>query len=118
LKRSAFVRRGPKDDLARPLEFLNWGFWLTIMSFALAMAAQRFFPMTDGTSILRGLVANFLLVAFYTFAWLYWASLAVLVQRTRRSAAIWVAVGLVTLAIGFEHRKFKSPICFGSDRRM
>jgi hypothetical protein len=96
-----FVRRGPKDDLARPLKFLNWGFWLTILSFALAMVAQRFFPATDARSVLPTLVANLLLAVFYVFAWVYWTSLAVLVHRRGRSAAIWVTLGLVTLAIGF-----------------
>jgi hypothetical protein len=96
-----FIRRGPKDDLARPFKFLNWGFWSTVLSFALAMAAPRFFPATDATAILTGLVANALLFAFYVSAWMYWTSLAVLAQRSGRSATIWVVVGLVTLAIGF-----------------
>lgn len=96
-----FVRRGPKDDLVRPLRFLNWGFWLTVLSFALAIGAPRLYPVTNATAMLPGLVANLLLLAFYTFAWLYWTSLAVLAERRGRSAAMWVALGLVTLAIGF-----------------
>jgi hypothetical protein len=96
-----FVRKGAKDDLKRPQRCLHWGFWLTNASFAVAMALENFFPASEPRAVSIGLLANVVLIAFCASAWSYWASLAVLAQRTGRSAAIWVAAGLATLAIGF-----------------
>jgi hypothetical protein len=96
-----FVRRGPKDDLARPLKFLHWGFWLTILSFAISMTLETLLPSTEPRSPFTDLASNLLFAAFYFFAWLYWTSLATLSSRRGRSAPLWVAVGLITLAIGF-----------------
>ena len=108
-----FVRRGPKDDLARPLELLHWGFWATIPTFALAMTLENFFPSGEPRNLLLELVANLLLAAFYGFAWLYWTALATLASRTGRSAPLWVAAGLATLAIGF----VVSYVLMGNDVR-
>lgn len=108
-----FVRRGPKNDLARPLKLLHWGFWSTIPTFALAMTVENFFPSGEARSMVLGLIANLLLVAFYGFAWLYWTSLATLASRTGRSAPIWVAAGLATFAIGF----IVSYVIMGNDVR-
>jgi hypothetical protein len=96
-----FVRRGPKEDLARPLKCLHWGFWLAILAFGVAMALEGFFPSAEPRSSLLDLAADLLLATFYAFTWLYWTSVATLARRRGRSALLWVALGLVTLAIGF-----------------
>jgi hypothetical protein len=79
------VRSSATDDLARPLRFLDWGFWGCNLSFVL----------------LPSVVINVLLAAFYVFACFYWTALGVLAHRTGRSWVIWVVAGLATLALGF-----------------
>src|SRR5688572_1869624 len=94
------VRSGAKEDLARPLTFLSWSFWGAIFSFALAMGAATLFETSAG-SLMPGVVANSLLIAFYLSACVYWTSLGVLAHRTGRSWILWIAAGLATLALGF-----------------
>jgi hypothetical protein len=94
------VRASPNDDLARPLTFLHWGFWGSVLSFALPVGAEQLFAASDAP-LLPIAVTNVLLAAFYVFACFYWAALGVLAQRTGRNWVLWVALGLATLAIGF-----------------
>jgi hypothetical protein len=95
------VRSSPKGDLARPLKFLHWGFWGSVASFALAMAADRLFPASDAAALGSGFLTNALLAVFFVFACFYWTSLGVLAHRLGQSAAIWIVAGLATFAIGF-----------------
>jgi len=87
---------GERRDLAQPLMRLHVGFWGCVVSFGLAMGADRLF----GVGIAAA-AADILLAAFVACALLYWTCLAILAHRTGRNWLLWVAAGLVTLAIGF-----------------
>jgi hypothetical protein len=87
-------------DLARPLRFLHWGFWGSVLSFALAMGIDPLFAASDAGSP-PSIATYVLLAAFCVFAGFYWTALAVLAHRTGRSWILWVVAGLATLAIGF-----------------
>ena len=95
------VRRGGGDNLTRPLRFLHAGFWGAVLSFAFAMGTLRLLAETATAPAVAGATSNVLAAAFYVFACFYWTSLGVLAHRLRRSAALWVVVGLATLALGF-----------------
>ena len=95
------VRSSATDDLARPLRFLDWGFWGCNLSFVLAIGVDPLFAASDAGAFLPSVVINVLLAAFYVFACFYWTALGVLAHRTGRSWVIWVVAGLATLALGF-----------------
>ncbi len=88
------------NDLPRPLTFLHCGFWGSIVTFGLAVGADPPFATSDAP-VLPSAVANILVALFCMFAFIYWVALGVLAQRTGRNWVLWVALGLVTLAIGF-----------------
>ena len=89
------------DDLARPLKYLHWGFWGSVLSFALAMSVDPLFAASDAGAFLASVATNVLLAAFCVFACLYWTALGVLAHRIGQSWVIWLVAGLATLALGF-----------------
>ncbi len=90
------------NDLAKPLRLLHYGFWGTNASFALAMGAQQsFIGHEPPLGLSAAAVSTLLIAVFCAFTVCYWWSLGVLARRTGRNAALWIAAGLATLAIGF-----------------
>ncbi len=89
------------SDLARPLKFLHWGFWGSVLSFALAIGVDQLFATSAAGALLPTVVTNVLLAAFCVFACLYWTALGVLAHRIGQSWIIWLVAGLATLALGF-----------------
>ena len=53
------VRSSPKDDLARPLRFLHWGFWGCMLSFALAIGVGQLFAPSDAGALFRAPQSTF-----------------------------------------------------------
>ncbi len=88
------------SGLTRPLKFLRWGFWGSIVTFGLAVGADPLFATSDA-SVMPSAVTNILVALFCVFAFIYWVALGVLAHRTGRNWVRWMALGLVTLAIGF-----------------
>jgi hypothetical protein len=86
---------GNRNDLAQPLMRLHIGFWGSILSFGLAMGADRLFGASAAAA------ADILIAAFVACALLYWTCLGILAHRTGRNWIVWVVAGLATLAIGF-----------------
>jgi len=89
------------SDLARPLKFLHWGFWGSVLSFALAIGVDPLFAASDASAFLASVVTNVLLAAFCVFAGFYWTALCVLARRIGQNWVIWLVAGLATLALGF-----------------